>query len=149
MIKSSTTGEGRLNIQIPIRMKNYNFLLFLLCFLIFECNNGKLVSPESCQEFKNGIFESFSDTLRIISQRKGKVQVERTALGNSKYEVTWKSDCEYELKLLQTEMEIAKNNIGRIYKVKITGTSKNQYSYECSVDGFDFVDIGTLKRIEN
>lgn len=90
----------------------------------------------------------FVDTLRIVTERKEGLQFERTAIGNSKNKVTWMSDCEYELELIETEVEFSRKNIGRKYQIRIIETQEKQYSYECRVKGVELVDKGTLIRSE-
>jgi len=102
----------------------------------------------NCLEFKTGTFEMYVDTLRIISERNLDFQIERTALGTSKYKVFWKSDCEYDLKLIETDFELSKNNIGRVYHIKVISTKGDKYTYECKISGTDFIDIGVFKKIE-
>jgi hypothetical protein len=135
------------------KLKTMNFSLALplvLGLFINSCGNGQTKNQSTaCENFQTGTFEMYVDELRIMVERTEEFQFEKMENGNSKYSVTWSSHCEYELELLDTEIEFMKKNIGRKYQINIVDTQQDQYSYEVRVEGIDFVDKGTLKKIKS
>jgi len=108
-------------------MKNVE-LIFLFLLLNVSTVFSQTDKQLNCQNFKTGTFEIYVDTLRIIIERNLEFQVERTILGNSKYKITWKNDCEYDTELIETDFNLFKDHIGRIYHTKITSTKDDKYA---------------------
>lgn len=126
-----------------------------ICTLTGEFNEkhaNELIQAKSdslhCKDFKNGKFEIIVDNNKIIIERFDSVQWKKTPLGNAKYKVTWKSDCEYVLELAETDIESFKKIIGRKYDIEIVDTKESEYTFKCTVVGIGFVHKSTLKRIE-
>lgn len=130
----------------------FKLVVFLFCgWMILGCSENKNPSELkslNCTEFKEGKYEMFVDTLRIIVERKDGIQTEKSSLGFSKYLVEWKDDCNYELELYETNIDFSKSNLGKKYQIEITTTNSNQYSYKCTMKGTNFIDVGTLNRLE-
>ena len=126
-------------------------VIIVACGLLFigSCTQSQPGEEKlNCSDFKNGTFEMFIDSIRIVTERNDNIQIERTSKGDSKYQVTWNSECEYILELLETNLVIMENKIWRKYKVNITSTEKDMYSYEVRVEGMDYVGKGSFSRVE-
>lgn len=130
-------------------MKFSKSISLLLGLVAFSCSERSAkIDSFACKDFKHGKFEMIADNKKITVERTDSVQWERTSLGISKYKVTWKSECEYILELVETDIDNFKKIIGRKYEVKIVNTKANEYQYECSVEGIGFIDKNTLKKVE-
>jgi hypothetical protein len=125
------------------------FFLTSLILLSFSSVNSQSNHDLDCSKFKNGTFEMNLDGMKIITDRNEEIQIEKSKLGFSKYKVNWKSDCEYELELTETNLEFMENSIGWVFQVKIMDTKENEYTYECRVEGIDFVQTGVNKKIKD
>jgi hypothetical protein len=130
------------------KIKLFKASLIGFVLLLINCTNLQSEKQvATCQDFKYGVFKMTVDTLKIVVERKDEFQFERTAIGNSKYKVVWHSDCEYQLELIETNIDFSKKHIGRVFQIIIIETRQNQYSYECRVKGIEYLDTGTLTRL--
>ena len=129
-------------------MKYLKIILFLFVISLFSfCKKDN----KNCQNFKYGKFTQNLEELKIIvySERtKDGYQLDSSKFGVSKYKLTWKSECDLESKLVETNIPISKKYIGRTYYVSVLKSlSKSSYIYKCQVKGIDFVDIDTIVKI--
>lgn len=120
----------------------------ILIFLILTFFSTKAQTPDNCQVFKEGAFVMYFDTVKIELERSKDCQIERSIDGSSKYKITWTSDCNYELELMETELFDLKSLIGIRYYVSIFPVTDKEYKYECRVPGVSFIDKGTVKKIQ-
>ncbi len=120
--------------------------IFACVFLIMSIEG--LFAQKECENFKNGVFEMYSDTFKVNIVRNDSIQISTMRFGVSKYRVKWLGDCEYDIELYETTMSFSLDNIGRVFHVKIIDVKDEEYSYECRVDGVDMVDTGTITKIE-
>lgn len=123
-------------------------LIFLLP-LILCCGKTEKID---CENFKYGKFVQNLEELnmKVYSERtKDGFQRDSTKFGISKYKLIWKSECDLESKLIETNIERSKKHIGRTYYVNIIKTlSKSSYIYKCHIKEYDFVDIDTIIKVQ-
>lgn len=120
-----------------------------LVTLIASCSPANKMSKNlRCKDFRDGTFEMYVDTVKFVIEREGGFQYENSSLGEAKYQVTWLSDCEYKLKLIESDSWFNEGKIGREYFISITATEKKMYHFESRIEGVNFVDKGTLKQIK-
>ncbi len=120
----------------------------ILIFVILTFFFTRVQTPDKCQNFKEGVFVMYFDTVKIELERNKYFQIERTIEGSSKYKITWKSECNYELELLETELPELTSLIGIKYHVTIFPLTDKEYTYECYVQDIPFVDKGKVKKIK-
>jgi hypothetical protein len=130
-------------------MKTTLSLAFLIS-VVLSCTTKQLAQSTrlQCSKFMNGTFEQYSDSIRIETVRFDSIQIEKLWLGEIMYKVKWTSECEYNLELLSSTIEAFNNKVGRKYFITILSTDKNEYSYECMIEGADNKVKGTLKKIK-
>jgi len=132
-------------------MSNVSYLIKLLglsLFLFqFSLETCQVQRELDCQDFKNGVFEMESNGILFSVEREDDYQIEKSIHGYSKFNVTWTSDCDYVLKLYETDMELMSTEIGQEFLVTITSTDENSFSYLCRVKGRDFEVEGTYERV--
>jgi hypothetical protein len=121
--------------------------LRILIFLILTSFLTRAQTLDNCQVFKEGIFEMYFDTVKIELERNKDYQIERSIDGSSKYKITWTSECNYELQLLETTISELKSLIGIKYYVTIYPVTDKEYRYETHVPGIPFIDKGVVKKI--
>ncbi len=124
--------------------------LFLFLSVFFSLNSKGQSNTQNlkCDNFRKGTFENYAGEHRVVITRHSKIQVEKSDFGKSKYKITWKSECEYDIKLIKTSISFSKKNIGKSYYVKIIEIKENEYTYECILEGTSQVDKGKMKKIK-
>ena len=128
-------------------------LLFLL--IIIGCNNNKNTNGDKdssqsntnnresdCSDFKTGKFK-LTDTAANKSfsiERIDSIQTETDLQSGaiSKYKISWPSDCEYKLTIVEGSDELMSLYKGKVLDIKITSTFANGYQFDLKAEGTDF-----------
>lgn len=114
--------------------------LFLLLFLI-SCDSKSNLTPE---EIRTGTFKTFLDDSDInsIATRNDSIQIETFNQKKDTFRIKWKSNFEYSLfkKNPQTAIDSSE------FVIKITGISKNSYTFRAYYKGSNFKQTGKAIR---
>lgn len=103
-----------------------------------------------CKDFKVGKFEGFAGAIKVLIERDKNFQYEILPEGQSKYKVTWSSECEYVLELMETTVSSIKEAIpiGEKYFITIIETTEHSYVYECRTLENNYVTKNTIRKIK-
>ena len=112
------------------------FIMVASCSLIISsCTSPQ---PQSCKDFKNGTFTSFSEAvgMNLHITRKDDIQVERFegTTDSLKLKVQWLNPCRYELTLLSTTFP-NKEMVGKKIITDIIKTTANYYIFKATMSG--------------
>src|SRR4051812_14850497 len=88
-----------------------------------------------CRTFKTGKFRLVDKDLEYIIERNDTVQIERDLKKNtmSKFKVTWVTDCDYELNILEGPQEVMDFFKGKTLSIQILETTGKGYKYEAKL----------------
>ena len=102
-----------------------------------------------CKTFRTGKFRLVDKDQEYIIERNDTLQVEKDLKKNtiSKFKVTWVTDCEYELDILEGREEAMNFFKGKTLSIQILETSDNGYKYEAKLRGTDMKLIHTVERL--
>lgn len=95
------------------------------------------------------MFEVFYQNMKISVKREGNFQYEYTGGNFIKYNITWVSDCEYKLVVLDTDIEEAKAYIGEASVTEITGIDDDKFNYTCVYEKEQKTMRGYMKKVGN
>lgn len=124
--------------------------IFILSSIIIAAVGSQDV-PD-CRNFKTGVF-LLSDTAQNLSyriERNDSLQIE-TRIGSgdtSRYKVTWRNDCEYELRIVAGGEEIMEFYKDKVLEIRIIETFEDSYKFKGSVKGIDFDYYQTFIRFK-
>lgn len=112
------------------------------------------LATDDCSMLKNGSYsytvESTGEKVEVV--RKGNIQLEKTPAKGQyhKYQIDWIDDCDYTLRLLETNrpMVTAADSMMTkvIFKVKVTEVQQDYFLYSMTVDGLDNHYADTIWR---
>jgi hypothetical protein len=120
--------------------------------LLFGTNAQFSGDELKCREFRTGRFMLNDKKIdrKYVIERNDTLQIE-TELNTgdtSKYKVTWVSDCEYQLNILEGREELMNFYRGRTLTIRILETYKNGYKFEGQLEGFDYRPTQVVERIK-
>ncbi|MES2836615.1 MAG: hypothetical protein V4667_03750 [Bacteroidota bacterium] len=133
-----------------------NKILFFLFVSTLICKISSAQSVKNkklnCKDFRTGKFEINIDTIKVEIERSKKFQYEKvSSIGSAKYKITWPSNCEYVLELVETNISIFKDiPIGTKYYVKIIKTDGNSCFYQSTASySPNSVVEGTINKVKS
>jgi len=123
-------------------MKKIALILVLFTILI-SCKD----EPQSPDRFKSGTFEipegkGYEKTIII---RQDSIQIEKYESRIDTLSISWKNNFNYTLKMINPKTAIDEDPI----HVKITNIDKNSYDFEAVIGYSNFIQKGTLIKINN
>src|SRR5690348_3885653 len=128
-------------------MKSLAILIFLSCL---QPSGG--VADLNCKSYKTGKFRIVSKELSIETaiERRKNIQIEKDLKTNAtaKFKVTWVSDCEYELDILEGEEKMMNFFKGKTLIIRILETYKDGYKYEAQLKGTELIMTHTAERVK-
>jgi len=120
-----------------------NILFFLICFLIFSCQEQTKIKPNN---FKIGKYKTVlkDDNATSIAIRNDTFQIETYNQTTDTFNIEWVSNFEYIL--------LKKNPITMLdstpFHVKITAVKKDSYDFNAYYKGSNFKQKGTAFKLE-
>jgi hypothetical protein len=126
-------------------------MLSFLFIFPFIANFGEASLKSDCNDFKTGKFAltDKASNRNYEIERNDSLQIE-TDLNTgrvSKFDVTWISDCEYELRIREGGVDIMNFYKNKVLTIRIIETYKNSYKFEGQVEGM-YKTTQILKRIK-
>jgi len=123
-------------------MKKIALILVLFTILI-SCKD----EPQNPDRFKSGTFEipegkGYEKTIII---RQDSIQIEKYESRIDTLSISWKNNFNYTLKMINPKTAIDEDPI----HVKITNIDKNSYDFEAVIGYSNFIQKGTLIKINN
>ncbi|WKZ61135.1 MAG: hypothetical protein QY309_06535 [Cyclobacteriaceae bacterium] len=106
-------------------------------------------SEIDCKTFRTGKFRLVDKDQEYIIERNDSIQIENDLKKNtmSRFKVTWVTDCEYELDILEANEEAMNFFKGKTLSIQILETSDNGYKYEAKLKGTDLKLIHRVERV--
>lgn len=130
-------------------MKKYFgiFLMSLLQFSAFAQENKANVL--SCKDAHEGNFDIFYNNMKISVKRDADFQYEYVGANYIKYKITWLSDCQYRLVVVETDIEQAKEYMGESCTTTITGLEDDKFKYTCVYEKEHKTLNGYMKKVKD
>lgn len=100
----------------------------------------------TCKDAHQGMFDVFYQNMKIVVKREGNFQYEYAGANYIKYNITWLSDCEYKLVVIETDIEQAKEYIGETCTTTITGIEDDKFKYTCVYEKANKTLRGYMKK---
>lgn len=118
----------------------------ILCTILLPIDNDSKID---CKAFKTGIFRLVDKDQEYLIERSDSIQIEKDLKKNtiSKFKVTWVTDCEYELDILEGREEVMNFFKGKTLSIQILETSDIGYKYEAKLKGTDMKLIHSVERV--
>ena len=111
-----------------------------------------LSTDMKCADHKTGTFSLKDENLGSdhLIERTDSLQTETDLKtgAKSKYKVTWVSDCEYELNIIDGGPEIMDFYRDKTLTIQITNTTREGYTFQGFIKGTDRIVTQTLKRVK-
>ena len=105
-----------------------------------------------CSEHKTGTFslkdESLGSDHLIVRTDSIQTETDLNTGAKSKYKVTWLTDCEYELNILEGAPEIMDFYSDKTLIIQITDVTKDGYRFQGFIKGTDRVVTQVLKTVK-
>ena len=124
------------------------FLSYLLWTVFCSLN---LHNGIDCTSFRNGKFKLVDKEIEqeYLIERNESIQIEMDLKNNtiSKFRVTWVTDCEYELDILEGRKEVMDFFTGKTLSIRIVETFDKGYKYEAQLKGTEMKVIHTVERV--
>jgi len=123
-------------------MKKIVLIIALFTFLI-----GCKEEPLSPDRFKTGTFEIPADKgySRTEIVRIDSLQIEKYEEKIDSFSISWKNNFNYTLKMIHPKSAIDEDPI----YVKITNVEKNSYDFEAVIGHSNFIQKGSITKIDN
>jgi hypothetical protein len=122
---------------------------FILSFSAF---GDDVVPVTTCRDFKTGKYVLIDDKIngKYLIERNDTLQIEKDMnTGNtSKYRVTWVSDCEYHLAIIDGPEDIMNFFRGKILTIRIVETYRDSYKFEGQLEGYDRISTQIVRRVK-
>jgi hypothetical protein len=121
-------------------------LTLILWTVLLPVDNGYEID---CKTFRTGKFRLVDKDQEYIIERSDAIQIEKDLKKNtiSKFKVTWVTDCEYELDILEAREEAMNFFKGKTLSIQILETLDNGYRYEAKLKGTDMKLTHTVERV--
>lgn len=124
------------------------FFILLIVIIIVGCN----APLRDCTDFKNGTYR-ISDKERgfeSIIIRNDSIQIEKNNTQNTetKYLITWSTDCEYSLKIIEGPKAVMKFYKDKPLHIRVTSTTEGKYTFEATTEGVDQIRTNTAYKID-
>jgi hypothetical protein len=102
-----------------------------------------------CKTFRTGTFRLVDKDQEYIIERNDTIQIEKDLKKNtiSKFKVTWVTDCEYELDIIEAREEAMNFFKGKTLSIQILETTDNGYKYEAKLKGTEMKLIHTVEWV--
>jgi len=105
-----------------------------------------------CTEYRTGTFSLQDEALGSdhLIVRTDSIQTETDLMtgAKSKYKVTWVTDCEYELNIIDGGPEIMDFYRDKTLIIQITNVTKDGYRFQGFIKGTDRVVTQVLKKVK-
>ncbi len=105
-----------------------------------------------CTEHRTGTFslkdESLGSDHLIVRTDSIQTETDLKTGAKSKYKVTWVTDCEYELNIIEGGPEIMDFYRDKTLIIQIMDTTKDGYRFQGFIKGTDRVVTQVLKRVK-
>ena len=114
---------------------------------LFPFDNGVELD---CKAFKTGKFKLIDTDQEYIIVRNDTIQIEEDLKKKtiSKFKVTWVSECEYDLDILEGREEALNFFKGKTLSIKILETFDKGYKYEAKLKGTEIKLIHSVERVD-
>lgn len=110
----------------------------------------ELKSQVHCKDFKTGKFKLIDGDQEYLIERNNTIQIEKDLKKQtiSKFKVTWVTECEYELNILEGREEVLTFFKDKTLSIRILETFIKGYKYEAKLKGTDMKLIHTVERVD-
>ena len=120
-------------------------------FWILVCS-ASAEAQTNCTAFRTGTFRLVDERIdqEYLIERNETTQIERDLTNNtvSKFKVTWVTDCEYQLEILEGRQELMDFFTGKILSIRILEAAGSGYKFEAQLTGSERKVIHTVERVQ-
>lgn len=126
-------------------------MIVLLTILLGTALSSVDIGTEiDCKGFKTGEFRLIDTDQEYLIERNDTIQIEKDLKKKtiSKFKVTWVTECEYELNILEGREEVLAFFKDKTLSIRILQTFKNGYKYGAKLKGTEMTLIHSVERVD-
>ena len=111
------------------------FVLFVFSLMSFSMNTEKKYI--ACEKLHNGTFKygNVSDEIKVVINGENHIEYHDNGKYYIKSKLNWKSECEYDMTMIEITIPNFPNKVGDVMNVKIKKVEGNVISYIATVQG--------------